>query len=108
MSGGERQRICLARAIIREPSLLLLDEATSALDNISERLIQRALKEMKQRCSVVVVAHRSSTVKLADQVLVLDKGELVQQGAHTELAEQSGLFARLSGADGADHDLLDE
>jgi subfamily B ATP-binding cassette protein MsbA len=95
LSGGEGQRICLARAMIREPEILLLDEATNALDSISEDLIQVAIDKLKQECAVVVVAHRMATIERADQILVLDDGKLVQQGDLKQLIAQGGLFAQL-------------
>jgi subfamily B ATP-binding cassette protein MsbA len=95
LSGGEAQRICLARALIRKPDLLLLDEATNALDSISEELIQQALEKLRHSCAVVVVAHRLATVERADQILVLDDGQLVEQGNLNQLLQANGLFARL-------------
>jgi subfamily B ATP-binding cassette protein MsbA len=95
LSGGEAQRICLARALIREPDLLLLDEATNALDSISEDLIHVAVDRIRLKCAVVVVAHRLATIESADQILVLDNGRLVEQGGLQELIAKGGLFADL-------------
>ena len=95
LSGGEAQRICLARALVHKPDLLLLDEATNALDSISEQRIQKALEEARARCSVVVVAHRLSTVVRADQILVLNEGRLVERGDFKKLHNSGGLFAQL-------------
>ena len=95
LSGGEGQRVCLARAMIREPEILILDEATNALDGISEEFIQKALDELKQRCTVVVIAHRLATIERADQILVMDDGRLVEQGDLKQLTAQGGLFAQL-------------
>jgi len=95
LSGGECQRICLARALVRDPELLLLDEATNALDSISEGLIHEAVDTMRQRCAVVVIAHRLVTIESADQILVLDDGRLVEQGDLQQLIAQDGLFAQL-------------
>lgn len=95
LSGGEEQRISLARAIIRQPDLLILDEATNALDNISERLVQDALEVLRHRCTIVIVAHRLSTVERADQILVLQDGAVAERGTLTDLLEMDGLFARL-------------
>jgi subfamily B ATP-binding cassette protein MsbA len=81
--------------LIRKPDLLLLDEATNALDSISEELIQQALEKLRHSCAVVVVAHRLATVERADQILVLDDGQLVEQGNLNQLLQANGLFARL-------------
>ena len=95
LSGGEAQRVCLARAMIREPELLLLDEATNALDSISEDRIHEALDKARQDCAVVVIAHRLATIEGADQILVLDEGRLVEQGDRDQLLAKGGLFADL-------------
>ena len=95
LSGGEEQRIALARALIRRPQLLILDEATNALDSISERLVQHALDSLHRRCTVVVIAHRLSTIERADQIVVLQDGMLVEHGNMAELQRLDGLFARL-------------
>jgi ABC-type multidrug transport system fused ATPase/permease subunit len=96
LSGGERQRLVLARAILRKPSILFLDEATSALDTENETKIQKAIERLKGSMTVIVIAHRLSTIRNADQVIVLDKGEIVQQGQFNQLAnEHRGLFNQL-------------
>ncbi|KAB7708160.1 ATP-binding cassette domain-containing protein [Bacillus aerolatus] len=96
LSGGERQRLVLARAILRKPSILVLDEATSALDTENETKIQEALERLKGKMTIVVIAHRLSTIRNADQVVVLDKGEIIQKGEFKQLAsEKSGMFSNL-------------
>jgi ABC-type multidrug transport system fused ATPase/permease subunit len=96
LSGGERQRLVLARAILRKPSILVLDEATSALDTENEFKIQEALERLKGTMTIIVIAHRLSTIRNADQVIVLDQGEIIQQGQYNQLAsEKRGVFSSL-------------
>jgi subfamily B ATP-binding cassette protein MsbA len=95
LSGGERQRLAIARALLKNPPILLLDEATSALDTESERLVQAALERLMRDRTVLVIAHRLSTVQHADRILVLDRGRLVASGRHAELVEQDGPYRRL-------------
>jgi ATP-binding cassette subfamily B protein len=95
LSGGEKQRIALARVILKDPCLLVLDEATSSLDSESEALIQDALKRVMQRRTSIVIAHRLSTILAADLILVMDRGRIVERGAHAGLLRQGGLYAHL-------------
>lgn len=95
LSGGEQQRVTLARAILRDPAILILDEATNALDSISEHFIQKALTELSQNRTVIVIAHRLSTMEHADHVVVLASGRVVEQGTVPELVREKGLFARM-------------
>lgn len=93
ISGGQKQRLLIARAIAPKPKILMLDEATSALDNITQKQVSDALAELK--CTRLVIAHRLSTIKQCDRILVLDKGKIVQDGTYEELIEQNGIFAEL-------------
>ncbi len=95
LSGGERQRIAIARAILKDPKILVLDEATSSLDNRSESLIQDALETLMARRTTFIVAHRLSTIHKADQIIVLDKGSIVEAGQHEDLMNQKGLYHNL-------------
>lgn len=95
LSGGQRQRIAIARAILRDPPILILDEATSALDSESERLVQQAIEQLLEGRTVFVIAHRLSTVRHADQILVMREGHIVQRGTHDELLAEGGLYAHL-------------
>lgn len=95
LSGGERQRICIARAVLKNPEILVLDEATSALDTKNEYLVQQALTHLMQGRTSIIIAHRLSTVTQADLIVVLNQGQLVEKGTHTELVEKGGLYCQL-------------
>ena len=95
LSGGEKQRIAIARVLLEDPKILILDEATSHLDSRSEALIQEALEKVREGRTSIVIAHRLSTVRAADQILVIDDGEIVERGNHASLVEANGLYASL-------------
>jgi ABC-type multidrug transport system fused ATPase/permease subunit len=95
LSGGERQRIAIARALLKDPRILILDEATSALDATNERLVQAALEPLMQGRTTLVIAHRLSTVRKADTILVMNQGVIAEQGTFAELLAKGGLFAKL-------------
>lgn len=95
LSGGQRQRLAIARALLRDPPILILDEATSALDTESERLVQEAVDRLLEGRTVFVIAHRLSTIVHADQILVLERGEIVERGTHAELLHAGGAYNRL-------------
>jgi subfamily B ATP-binding cassette protein MsbA len=95
LSGGQRQRLAIARALYKDAPILILDEATSALDNESERLVQDALQKLMQGRTTLIVAHRLSTIEHADRVIVMDRGQIVEQGSPAELLASGGAYARL-------------
>ena len=111
LSGGERQRLAIARAILKDPKILVLDEATSSLDNRSESLIQNALEALMVDRTTFIIAHRLSTIHKADQIIVMDKGSIVEAGQHEDLMSQKGLYHDLytlkmldpAAHEGADH-----
>lgn len=95
LSGGQKQRLCIARAVLKNPPIMLLDEATSALDTEAEKLVQEALNKLMQNRTSVVVAHRLSTIQNADEIVVIEKGEVIEKGTHQELLNNSKVYKKL-------------
>ena len=96
LSGGQRQRLCIARAVLKNPPILILDEATSSLDTESERLVQDALSKVMSQRTSIVIAHRLSTIQFADEIVVLQKGQIIERGKHDELIALGGVYKKLS------------
>jgi subfamily B ATP-binding cassette protein MsbA len=95
LSGGERQRLTIARAVLKNPPILILDEATSSLDTESEKLVQDAINNIMKDRTTIVIAHRLSTIRHADEIVVLNKGEIAERGTHDELMDHGGIYRRL-------------
>ena len=95
LSGGQKQRLSIARAVLKNPPIMILDEATSALDTESERLVQVALENMMKNRTSIVIAHRLSTIQNADEIIVMQKGQIVEQGKHQELLDKNGIYKNL-------------
>ena len=108
LSGGERQRVAIARALIHNPKILILDEATAALDTETEKLIQDAINKLSKNRTTFAIAHRLSTLRNADRLIVLDKGHLAECGTHQELLDQKGFYWRLVMAQRQDSGMLDK
>ena len=106
LSGGQRQRLALARAFLRDPDVFILDEATSALDTLTERTIQKQLLTLSRRKTIIAIAHRLSTVRLADSIVVIDAGRVAEVGSHNVLIAKGGIYARM--IESQSLDLVDE
>jgi ATP-binding cassette subfamily B protein len=96
LSGGQRQRVAIARAVLRDAPILLLDEATSSLDSVSEKAVQVAVETLSLNRTTIIIAHRLSTVKKADRIIVMDAGKIVEIGSHDQLIDKGGLYSTLA------------
>jgi ATP-binding cassette subfamily B protein len=95
LSGGQRQRVAIARAVLKDAPLLILDEATSAVDNETEAALQRSIERISKGRTTIIIAHRLSTIRRADRILVLDGGEIAEEGVHEDLLKHDEIYARL-------------
>jgi subfamily B ATP-binding cassette protein MsbA len=95
LSGGQRQRIAIARVFLKNPAVVVLDEATSSLDSESERLVEEAMEDLLRGRSTLIIAHRLSTVLRADRVVVIDRGQIIEEGRHSDLMANEGVYAKL-------------
>ena len=95
LSGGEKQRVAIARALLKNPKIFIFDEATSALDTKTEKSIEKSLKKLSNNNTTLVIAHRLSTVIDADKIIVLDNGQVKEEGSHSELLDKNGLYAEM-------------
>jgi subfamily B ATP-binding cassette protein MsbA len=95
MSGGQRQRLAIARALYKDAPVLILDEATSSVDNETEEVIQKAISKMMEGRTSIVIAHRLSTIRNADEIIVMEKGQIMERGSHQDLLAQNGLYKQL-------------